>query len=157
MELRRFRLTDGTACGDLFHRAVREGAASRYTLEQRTAWAPHDAPSPEQRARFAARLDQQITWVAEEAGTIEGFLSLRADGYLDLAYVTPERMGRGLAGQLYEKIEAEARALGLSHLTSEASHFARPFFARRGWQVDAPQQIERQGVLIENFRMSKAL
>ncbi|GHD99812.1 hypothetical protein U879_10750 [Defluviimonas sp. 20V17] len=157
MEFRRFRETDAPACGALFFRAVHEGAASRYTEEQRAAWAPWRVPPPEVLPRLAAKLAEEITWLAEEDGALQGFMSLRKDGYLDMAFVAPERMGTGLAGQLYDRIEAAARALGLAHLTSEASHFSRAFFARRGWQVDAPQQIERRGVRIENFRMSKTL
>lgn len=157
MRLRRFYETDAAACGALFYRAVHEGAAEHYTPEQRAAWAPWQVPPPEVLERLAARLCEEITWVAEEQDALQGFMSLRIDGYLDMAFVAPERRRTGLAGQLYEKIEAAARDLGLTRLNTEASHLARHFFARRGWQLDAAQQVERRGVLIPNFRMSKAL
>ncbi|MFC2968627.1 GNAT family N-acetyltransferase [Acidimangrovimonas pyrenivorans] len=157
MELRRFHSADAPACAALFHRAVHEGAAEHYSPAQRAAWAPYATPPREALDRLAARLSEELTWVAEEEGALEGFMSLRIDGYLDMAFVAPERRRTGLAGQLYDKIEAEARALGLIRLTTEASHLARPFFLKRGWQVDAAQQVERQSVLIPNFRMSKAL
>ena len=156
-ELRRFRADDAPACGALFHRAVHVGAAGHSTPEQRAAWAPHAEPPPEVQARSAGRLAEQNTWIAEEDGCIEGFLSLRPDGHLDLAFVAPERMGSGLAGQLDAKIGAGARALGLARLNPEASHLARPFFLSHGWQVDAEQQVASRGVPLTNFRMSKIL
>ena len=156
--LRRFRPADAPACGALFHRAVHVGAAEHYTPEQRAAWAPYPDPPPEVLDRLGARLSEEITWIAEaEDGRIAGFMALRSDGYLDMAFVAPERRGTGLAGRLYARIEAEARALGLTRLRTEASHLARPFFARRGWRLDAAQEITRRGVTIPNFRMSKAI
>lgn len=157
MQLRRYRPGDATGGAEVFYRAVREGAASAYDAAQRAAWAPEFPRPPEMQAAWATRLGMQITWVAEEAGVLQGLFSLRTDGYLDLAFVLPARMGTGLAGQLYDRIEAEAQALGLRRLTVEASRLARPFLARRGWQVDAAQEVVRHGVTLPNFRMSKAL
>lgn len=152
--LRRYRDGDADGCAAVFERAVHEGAARHYTAEQRAAWAP-PGPRPREAAlRFADRLARQITWVAVRGTDIAGFMSLRPDGYVDFTYVAPEEMGSGLAGRLYERILGEARALGLTRLTSEASHLARPFFARHGWRIDAPQEVERLGVKIPNFRMS---
>ncbi|WP_158243194.1 GNAT family N-acetyltransferase [Acidimangrovimonas sediminis] len=152
MQLRRYRASDAEACAALFHRAVQVGAAGHYSAEQRNAWAPEPPPA----GPFGARLARQITWVAEEDG-IAGFMSLRPEGYLDLTYVAPERRGTGLAAQLYDKIEAEAAALGLAEMTVEASLLARPFLARRGWELVAAQEVERRGVMIPNFRMRKRL
>ena len=157
IEIRLYREGDAAACAALFYRAVQEGAAGHYSPEQRDAWAPYPELPPDILARFDWRLAQEITWVAEEDGAIEGFMSLRQDGYLDMAYVAPERMGTGLAGELYKKIKASARKLSLNILTTEASHLARPFFARRGWELMAEQQVERRGVLIPNFKMKKVL
>lgn len=157
IHIRPYRAGDAPACHALFYRAVHEGAAARYTPEQRAAWAPHAVLPAEIEASFDQRLSGQITWVAEEAGRIEGFMSLRQDGYVDYTYVAPERMGTGLAGELYKKIKASARKLGLKRLTTEASHLARPFFARRGWELMAAQQVDRQGVRIPNFTMKRDL
>jgi len=157
IEIRPYREGDAAGCGALFHRAVHEGAAGHYSAEQRAAWAPYPVLPPDVEARFDQRLSGQITWVAEEDGSIEGFMSLRQDGYVDYAYVAPERMGTGLAGELYKKIKASARKLSLNRLTTEASHLARPFFERRGWELMAAQHVERQGVLIPNFKMKKDL
>lgn len=84
-------------------------------------------------------------------------MTLGDDGYLDFAYVSPPMMGSGLAGAIYDAIEAQARKAGMNVLSTEASHLARRFLTRRGWITDARQSVIRHGVAITNFRMSKAL
>ena len=81
-------------------------------------------------------------------------MSLRDDGYLDLAYVLPEEMGQGTADALYDAVFKAAQTAKFSVLTTEASLLARPFFAKNGWRLDAEQEILRAGVALTNFRMS---
>ena len=78
-------------------------------------------------------------------------------GHLDLAYVAPEVMGRGVADALYAVLETRARCAGPGCLTSDASEMARPFFERHGWQVIARQEIVRADVTLHNYRMEKTL
>ncbi|MDJ0827010.1 MAG: GNAT family N-acetyltransferase [Rhodobacter sp.] len=126
--IRRYRSADAGALAEIFFRAVHEGARTKYTEEERQAWAP-TRPSPEDWAR---RLDGLITFVAFESGSLVGFMSLRSDGYLDLAFVLPEWMGKGVADALLRCLESEARRCGIGLLTTEASHLARSFFLRHG-------------------------
>ena len=86
-----------------------------------------------------------------------GFMSLEPQGRIDLAYVAPRVVGSGVAWRLYQALEAEARRRGLMGLRTEASLSARPFFERQGWQVEAEQEVERDGISLRNFRMSKQL
>ncbi len=150
MRVRPYRAADAGVLGGIFFEAVRIGAAPKYSAAELAAWAPLH-PSPEV---WAARLDGLLTLVAEEGETALGFMSLRQDGYLDLAFLRPDQRGKGVADALYAALLAEARALGLARLTTEASRMARPFFLRHGWQELAAQVVERQGVGIENFRMA---
>ena len=151
--IRRFRPEDAAATARIFFDAVRVGAQGHYDDAQRRAWAP-DVPDT---AAWRARLEAQTVRVAERDGVVVGFMTLRADGCIDLAFVAPAAMGQGVAGALYEAILAEASRLGLSRLHAEASHLARPFFARRGWTVVRPQTVTRDGVMLTNFLMETAL
>ncbi|MHC9234980.1 GNAT family N-acetyltransferase [Pseudooceanicola sp. 502str34] len=153
LTLRALTPDDAGAAAALFFRAVREGTVAHYDAAQRAAWAPAPPDPEDWRRRFAA----QFGVTAWEGETLAGFVTMEGTGHLDLAFVAPEWMGRGLAARLYGALEAEARARGLPRLTSEASHLARPFLLRQGWQVIAAQQIERRGVMLENFRMEKRL
>ena len=64
-------------------------------------------------------------------GAIVGFAELEGDGHLDTLYVHHEHQGRGIASALLDRIEAEARRLGMARLYTEASITAQPFFRAR--------------------------
>lgn len=151
--IRRYRDGEAPALHRIFYKAVRHGTAAFYSDAQRRAWAP-SSRMPE---RWNARLVEQFTLVATVEGRIVGFMSLADHGYLDLAFVLPDHKSSGVGSRLYTEIESEARHQKLHFLTTEASHAARPFFLRHGWQDVEKQTVERHGVALENFRMEKAL
>ena len=151
LTLRPYRAEDRAACAAVFFRAVREGAARAYDAAQREAWAP-DGPE-----EGPDRLLDQWCLVAERDGRVAGFMAITPEGYLDMAFVLPEEMRRGTAGRLYDALLAQARAAGLSRLTVHASHLARPFLERRGWLVDAPERVTRNGQHLDRFAMSLKL
>jgi len=152
--VRSFRPGDAEALGQVFHRAVHEGAAQEYSESQRAAWSPK-APSGE---IWAARLIDADTVVAEHLGQLVGFMSLISERrYLDLAFVVPEAKGQGVAAALYAVLEGRARAAGLTYLTVEASLLGEPFFARQGYSVVKRQSVFRKGERLPNCVMEKDL
>lgn len=154
--LRPYRGSDRRAGFDVFYDAVHQGAARAYTPEQRAVWAPDDAFLPE----TPDKMLDMVAFVAENpdgSGRLEGFFAMERNGHLDRAFVRPGWMGRGLAQALYDLLLEWAREAGLTQLTTEASHLARPFFEKNAWQLEAPETILRDGVEIERFRMSLAL
>ena len=153
MLLRPLTPKDADACYALFHRTVHGGTGAFYGPEQRAAWAPAMDHAPES---WPERLTSGFAICATRWGKVRGFFTMGHDGHIDFAYVALEEMGKGTAARLYEACEAEARRLGLSHMDTEASHLARRFFEKRGWQVVARQSVIREGVAIENFRMQKS-
>lgn len=154
IRVRPYRREDAPALAEIFFRAVHEGAVDYYTARERAAWAPRDALPPD----WADRLGRQMTQVAETDGfSPAGFMTLGHDGHLDLAYVAPEAMGTGVAAALYDRLLVLAREAGMTRLETEASHLARRFFLKQGWAELTRQQVERDGVLITNFRMEKYL
>lgn len=153
LRLRPARPGDGPALRAVFFAAVHGGAATAYGPEERAAWAPSPEPTP----GWEDRLLGITTIVAEARNRAVGFMALAPDGHLDLAYVAPEWIGRGVGAALHAEIVAAARAAGLMLLTTEASLVARPFFARLGWHETARQSVIRQGVALTNFRMELPL
>ncbi|GFE65754.1 GNAT family N-acetyltransferase [Litoreibacter roseus] len=151
--LRTFRPTDSSATYKVFFEAVRRGAATLYSEADLAAWAASEKV-PE---RWGERLSLHHTLIAEREGRIIGFMSIAKNGYLDMAYVLPSFMGQGVAEKLYTALENWARAAKIDHLTTEASHLARSFFARQGWTTLTPQTVHRNGRDILNFRMEKHL
>lgn len=135
--------------GGIAFDAVRNGS-SPYTPAQRAAWLP--AP-PDWAGRLA---DQQVA-LARIGGDIAGLMSLRADGYLDLAHIRPDARGRGLFGDLFAMIEAHARKTGLSALTTHASLMAQGPFASQGFTVTHRERVERNGQWLDRAEMRKDL
>lgn len=161
LTIRPLRAEDGPQAARVFFDAVREGMREHYTEAQRRAWAG-DAPDPE---GWRGRLWGVEGFAAEEDGRLVGFMTLGGAGhitiggagYIDLAFVAPSALGRGVGWRLYRAVEAKARELGASMLTTEASRMARPFFERQGWSVVAEQVVVIRGVVLTNHRMRKAL
>lgn len=158
MKIRPIIPKDARACYAVFFRAVHEGAAAQYSVEQRRAWAPSKTPPEE----WSARLGAGFAICATRWGKVVGFFTMGEDGHIDFAYVLPSEMGKGAparsaAGRLYEACETHARQRDLPILTTEASHLAQRFFEKRGWRRVAKQVVIRNGVGIENTRMEKDL
>lgn len=154
--IRPARAGEAAALAGVFFYAVRDGAApdagdagSGYSEAERRAWAPSQ-PTPEDWDR---RMDGLTTFVAERDGAPVGFFSVRADGYLDLAFVLPGEQRQGTGAALYDHMLDWARVQGLGHLTTQASLRLHPFLIRRGWCVLKAQEVTRRGVALRNFVM----
>lgn len=143
-------------CGDmqalafLWHHAVHEGAQGAYNAQQRAAW----SPTPKSAAFMTERLADQVVFVAEDEQGLAGFFSLKPDGELDMAYVRPDRKGDGLAEQLLKAVVTQGRRWALNQLTVQASHIARRFFEKHGWQLDRTQTVTPNGVEMQNHVMT---
>ncbi|UOA28640.1 GNAT family N-acetyltransferase [Pseudosulfitobacter sp. DSM 107133] len=153
MHIRTLTPEDGEAAAAVFFDAVHNGTADVYSVEQRRAWAG-DAPDP---ARWRKRFADISGFAAEADGVLGGFMTLDAEGYIDLAFVKAALAGHGVGRALYARIEKQARTEGIAQLTTEASKKARPFFARMGWRVDTEQVVVRNGTALVNYKMSKSL
>ncbi|MEM7488117.1 MAG: GNAT family N-acetyltransferase [Pseudomonadota bacterium] len=150
LEVRRGGPADIPDLTGILWRGIHEGAAPRYSAAQRRAWLPEPLSSD----AYAARLAGQALFVATRDGAPVGFMTLRADGYLDYAHVLPEERGRGTADALLAMVENHARAQGLARLTVRASEMARPFLARHGWQATGDATTIRDGVALPSTHMA---
>lgn len=153
MRIRDYKAEDDAALLSLFKRAVLEGAAGEYSLEQRNAWAQaiNDAQC------LHDRLSGQIVAVCEMNGEIAGFSGMETDGHLDMLFVHPHHLRRGVASALYRYLENWAKAKGLVRIFTEASLTANPFFEKQGFEVIERQTVARNGIGLDNFRMQKKL
>lgn len=151
LKIRPFRAGDARSTRTVYHNAVLNGTTAHYTHAQRIAWAGSRVASPE----WARRLGGQHTLVATLEGRVVGFMSMDRQGYLDMAFVQPLLMGRGVAEKLYNGLESWAQKSGLTRIYTEASHLARPFFERRGWSTLTKQTVNIRGQDLENFKMEK--
>jgi ribosomal protein S18 acetylase RimI-like enzyme len=84
----------------------------------------------EDREHLAGVVERQDVWVAEEAGSVDGFIALDGD-VGTFFYVEPEAQRRGVGSMLFEQACAE-RPDGFTFWVFQANESARRFYERRG-------------------------
>jgi GNAT superfamily N-acetyltransferase len=73
--------------------------------------------------------------VAEEDGAVVGFYSLAGEppaGVLDLMFVDPDHIRRGIGRRLWAHTVDTARGAGLVSFSLDADPFAEPFYLAMG-------------------------
>jgi ribosomal protein S18 acetylase RimI-like enzyme len=85
----------------------------------------HDAP-----AYVRTKLHDADAWVAEVGGRVVGF-ALTQPGWLDMLYVLPDHVGRGIGSALLDLVKHHRRA-GFSLRVFESNTPARRFYRDRG-------------------------
>ncbi len=153
MEIQDYAPAFARQIADLFYRAVHAVDPGIYTPEQQEAW----APTPPDYDAWIQRLAQKRPWLALIEGRLAGFIELDPDGHIDCLYVDPDFQKRGVAGTLYTHLEETARRQKMKRLYVEASLLARPFFEKRGFRRIESDRIHRNGEVLINFKMEKAL
>lgn len=139
---------------ELFRETVYRINSRDYSPEQIAAWTGGATPN-----RWDELFSGALRFILAERdtdGAILGFTAVDR-GYLHSLFVHAEYQSRGIGSGLLEQAEAYACMQGAVRLTSEVSLTAQPFFERKGYRVDREQQIDRGGVLLTNFLMSKCL
>jgi putative acetyltransferase len=144
--------TDHDALGIAMFQAIRTGP-SPYSMAQRHAW----VAAPPVGADWQARLAGQYVVMAQVGETPTGFMTLRPDGYLDLAYIIPEARGAGLFRGLYAAIETHAKTQGLGRIWTHASLMAQPAFAALGFDLIRHEVVERAGQQLARAEMENWL
>ena len=150
------RVHDGTRFAEiaaLFTASVHELAATHYDFAQREAWAPR----PPDLDHWRRRLADTTTLLADEIGSLHGFLSYTEDGHIDMLFTAPSAPRRGVASALHAEAERRLRGRGVTALSTEASLVAEPFFARQGYAVVERQRVERGGQWFARALMRKNL
>ena len=80
------------------------------------------------------RNPQNLVFVATEGDTILGVASMTNTGKITLNYVSPDARFRGISKALIDRLEAQARELGLDRCTLNSTETAREFYLSRGYQ-----------------------
>ncbi|GAA4842353.1 GNAT family N-acetyltransferase [Algivirga pacifica] len=136
----------------LFTDTIREICRTDYNERQIDAW----CRGVENTERWQKMLETQFVVVAEEEKVI-GFCSLDHGNHIDFLFIHKDYQRKGVAHQLYDEIEKEARRLQQVALTSDVSKTARPFFERIGFKVKKEQEVRIRDVVLTNYKMIKSI
>ena len=151
VQIRRYRPGEERALFEVYYSAIHLMASRDYTAEQIHAWAPRDLDMN----LWEKRIRGINPFVAELNGEVVGYADLQANGYIDHFFVSVTHSRRGIGSLLMERLLGEAKALGLSELTSDVSRTAQPFYEKFGFVVVEQRGPERRGVIIPNALMRR--
>ena len=147
MIIREYRPSDCEEMAILFYNTVHTINAGDYTKEQLDAWATGKVDL----GKWNRSFQEHYSVVAVEEGKIIGFGDIDKTGYLDRLFVHKDYQRKGIATAICNELEQKARGKIVTH----ASITTRHFFEKRGYVVITKQQVERQGIMLENFVMEK--
>lgn len=152
MDVREATPSDYDVIADVMFDAVRNGG-SKYTEEQRRAW----VPQPRSGLDWNERLESQTILVATRSGKIVGFMSLAANGYIDLAFVRPFAQRTGVFRVLYQAIEKLAQENEETRLWVHASLMAQPAFDTMGFTITKRETVVIGDQALDRFEMEKLI
>lgn len=158
LERTRFRQAlpkDAPDQAEVFHHAIMEGAAGRYSLAQRRAWA---LALPRTAEAWMARQAIHFTLVAECDGHCVGFCERdMTAGRIETLYVWPSVARQGLGSRLMSLSVDALRDAGHRDVSIEASLVLAPSLIARGWETLGEDRVERHGEWLARLRMRLAL
>ncbi|ODU60157.1 MAG: hypothetical protein ABT02_07115 [Comamonadaceae bacterium SCN 68-20] len=153
LNIRPYQPGEESALYAVHYSAIHLVARRDYTAEQIRAWAPYDTNM----CQWANRIRAINPFVAELAGELVGYADLQSSGYIDHFFVSGKHPGQGIGTRLMQHLFQEAKARGITELTSNVSRTAQPFFEGFGFEVVEQHLPERRGVVIPNALMRWSL
>jgi putative acetyltransferase len=151
--LRPYLPDDAPVLADIFRASIEGLAADDYSETQIDTW----AAAADDEDAFEDRLERGTTLVATMEGSPVGFTALVAPGHVDLLFVHPAVVGRGVGTMLLEALEKLANARGAKKLTAEVSDNASEFFRHRGFKAMQRNSVPLGGEWFANTTMEKPL
>lgn len=137
---------------DVFVRAIEGSAKLDYDPPQIAAWA-----SQASTAEFNNALTDGVTILAEHHDQPIAFAQLSPNDCIRMLYVDPEWTKLGIATLMCQYLEDEARILGSTRLTTNASRTAKRFFESMGFKTEQEETVEINGVTLSRTKMEKRL
>jgi putative acetyltransferase len=151
VQIRRYKPGEERALFEVYYSAIHLTASRDYAAEQIQAWAPKDLDMN----LWEKRIRGINPFVAELNGELVGYADLQANGYIDHFFVSGTHARRGIGSLLMKRLLGEAKALGLSELSSDVSRTAQPFYEKFGFVVIEQRRPARRGVIIPNALMKR--
>lgn len=151
--LRPFLPEDTAIAAAIYVASIAELTGDDYSEAQQEAW----AQAGDDEATFGKRLGSQLTLIATLDGIPVGFASLKGADHIDLLYVHPNAVLKGVASTLIDALEKLAGARGATGLTVDASDTALEFFMKRGYVATQRNSVPVHDEWLANTTMKKAL
>ena len=150
--LRRALSSDAQDINAICLSSIRETACVDYSHKQISAWLTRV-----EKISWEDKISQQYFVIAELNDQIEGFISLNSTGCIDYLYVDPSKIRNGIASILLKEIVTRAKHNSMEYLWTMASKTAQPFFLKNGFAIKTTNEVDIDGVILQNARMERRL
>ena len=139
---------DAAQIAELFRRAVLHIEASHYSDSEKAAW----IQGADNAAFWQKRIGRGCIRLAAQNDRILGFIEyLPEQNHLDCLFTDPAHQWQGVASALLSAVLPQADAD--KTVTADVSAAALPFFKKQGFILQHQNQIQRNGLVLINYRM----
>ena len=139
---------DAAQIAELFRRAVLHIEASYYSDSEKAAW----IQGADNAAFWQKRIGRGCIRLAAQNDCILGFIEyLPEQNHLDCLFTDPAHQRQGIASALLSAVLPQADAD--KTVTADVSAAALPFFKKQGFILQHQNQIQRNGLVLINYRM----
>jgi len=148
LTLRSYQDADAGEIFKLFYDTVHTINKFDYSDVELDAWA---SPSTDVSSWANKTLDNK-TIVAVKGGKILGFGDIDMMGFIGHLYVHGDYVDLGIGTVIYDYLESSIKSNVYSTFASITS---KNFFQNKGYKVERENTVERNGVLLTNYLMTK--
>nr|WP_313062769.1 GNAT family N-acetyltransferase [Moraxella sp. CTOTU49097] len=149
--IRDYQPQDSKSLAKIFENAILAIDNRIYSTSQKQAWIGNHSDE-----FWQSRFERTKPFVAlidkEPVGFIEFGLKDRVSK-IDCFYIEPKFQQQGVGQALFEKVLSVAKGNNVYQINVSASHIAKPFFEKQGFQTVQKNSVERSGVILENWLM----
>ncbi|WP_314936675.1 GNAT family N-acetyltransferase [Neisseria elongata] len=139
---------DAAQIAELFRRAVLHIETSHYSDSEKAAW----IQGADNAAFWQKRIGRGCIRLAAQNDRIIGFIEyLPEQNHLDCLFTDPAHQRQGVASALLSAVLPQADAD--KAVTADVSAAALPFFKKQGFILQHQNQIQRNGLVLINYRM----
>lgn len=139
---------DAAQIAELFRRAVLHIEANHYSDSEKAAW----IQGADNAAFWQKRIGRGCIRLAAQNDRILGFIEyLPEQNHLDCLFTDPAHQRQGVASALLSAVLPQADAD--KTVTADVSAAALPFFKKQGFILQHQNQIQRNGLVLINYRM----
>lgn len=147
MVIRRYAKSDIDEINNILINTITKINSRDYNITQINAWlnAVGDINS------LHNKLSHSFTFVVELNNFLVGFGNITNKGYIDMLYVHHEHKNKGIGSLIASTLES---SVSNPIITTHSSITAKCFFEKRGYRVEKEQEVNRNGVVLNNFIMT---
>ncbi|EFE48088.1 acetyltransferase, GNAT family, partial [Neisseria elongata subsp. glycolytica ATCC 29315] len=139
---------DAAQIAELFRRAVLHIETNHYSDSEKAAW----IQGADNAAFWQKRIGRGCIRLAAQNDRILGFIEyLPEQNHLDCLFTDPVHQQQGVASALLSAVLPQADAD--KTVTADVSAAALPFFKKQGFILQHQNQIQRNGLVLINYRM----